>query len=198
MSRESEQYIGGYQRVLPRDAFNEGNLMTNIGRLWILLDEHRGHGASIVEEDVAQFDIRQNDATGGLTVTNLTFLIDGTRYYLERPLNSRDKWPLLVSEKDGDEDFEPVEVFDDEGGFSAEMLRLIGAPDPARGETSSPNAELIGKLVRLSAQREHEQSLSRADHPQALHVSVAGKNRVNRQIANLLPEIIDALSGKTS
>ena len=201
MSRESEQYIGGYQRVLPRDAFNEGNLMTNIGRLWILLDEHRDHDASIVEEDVEQFDIRQNDATGGLTVTNLTFLVGGTRHYLERPLNSRDKWPLLVSEKDGDEDFEPVEIFNDEGGFSAEMLQLIGAKREeaeAEAETGPPHAELIGRLLRLSAQREHEQRLSRADHPQALHVSVAGENRVNRQIANLLPEIIEALAGKTT
>ena len=172
--------------------------MTNIGRLWILLDEHRGHNASIVEEDVEQFDIRQNEATGGLTVTNLTFLIDGTRYYLERPLNSRDKWPLLVSEKDGDEDFEPIEIFDDKGQFTAEMLELIGAPGSACDENPTPNAELIGKLVRLSAQREHERSLSKIDHPQAFHVSVAGENRVNRQIANLLPEIIDALSGKTS
>lgn len=197
MSRESEQYIGGYQRVLPRDAFNEGNLMTNIGRLWILLDEHRDHDASIVEEDVEQFDIRQNDATGGLTVTNLTFLVGGIRYYLERPLNSRDKWPLLVSEKDGDEDFEPVEIFNDEGGFSADMLRLIGA-QRKEAETGPAHAELISRLLRLSAQREHEQSLSRADHPQALHVSVAGENRVNREIANLLPEIIEALAGKTT
>lgn len=197
MSRESEQYIGGYQRVLPRDAFNEGNLMTNIGRLWILLDEHRDHDASIVEEDVEQFDIQQNDATGGLTVTNLTFLIGGTRHYLERPLNSRDKWPLLVSEKDGDDDFEPIEVFDDQGRLSAEMLELIGASGE-EADIVAPHAELIGRLVRLSAQREHEQSLSRADHPQALHVSVAGENRVNRQIANLLPEIIEALAGKTT
>lgn len=197
MNRESEQYIGGYQRVLPRDAFNEGNLMTNIGRLWILLDEHRDHDASIVEEDVEQFDIRQNDATGGLTVTNLTFLVGGIRYYLERPLNSRDKWPLLVSEKDGDEDFEPVEIFNDEGGFSADMLRLIGA-QRKEAETGPAHAELISRLLRLSAQREHEQSLSRADHPQALHVSVAGENRVNREIANLLPEIIEALAGKTT
>jgi len=197
MTRESEEYIGQYQRVLPRDAFNEGNLMTNIGRLWILLDEHRGHDASIVEENVEEFDIRQNDATGGLTVTNLTFIIGGTRHYLERPLNSREKWPLLVSEKDDDDDFEPIEVFNEEGGFSDEMLELIGAKKE-ESEISTPHAELIGKLVRLSAQREHEQSLSMADHPQALHVSVAGENRVNRQIANLLPDIIDALSGKAS
>ena len=126
MTRMSEEYIGEYRRVLPRDAFNEGNLLTNIGRLWILLNETHGHKATIIEEDLAQFDIRLNDATGGLTVTNLTFLVDGVRHYLERPINSREKWPLMVTEKKEDDDFDSVEIFDDEGDFTPEMLLLIG------------------------------------------------------------------------
>lgn len=31
-----------YIRVVPRDLFNEGDLLKCYGRLWILLDERRG------------------------------------------------------------------------------------------------------------------------------------------------------------
>ena len=107
----------------------------------------------------------------------------------------------MVSEKDGDEDFEPVEIFREDGSLSAEMLALIGLSEDETGDdtvTADENAgiaHLIGRLESLADQRKHEQSLSRSDHPQALHISVAGENRVNRQIANLLPEIMEALRG---
>lgn len=116
-----------YRRVLPRDLFNEGNLLTNIGRLWILLDETLGHKASIIEEDVDHFDIVQNQATGGLTVRNLTLMINGNRYYIERPMNSREKWPLIVTEKEDDYDFEEVEIFNEDGNFTDEMIDLINS-----------------------------------------------------------------------
>lgn len=198
MVRMSEEYMGGYQRVLPRDAFNEGNLLTNIGRLWILLSEYPEHTARIEEEDVDFFNIQINDATGGLTVSNLTFTIGGVRHYLERPLNSREKWPLMVYEKDGDDDFESVEIFDEDGDFTSEMLELIEAknyPDH-KADEKDHKADLIARLETLANERKHEQGLSKADHPQAMQVSVAGENRVCRQIANLLPEILEALGKK--
>ena len=119
-------FVSNYTRVLPRDLFNEGNLVTNYGRLWILLEETSGHNAAIVQEDVPFFDIKQNEATGGIFIANLTFTIDGMAYRLERPLNSREKWPLMVVENDDDPDFEEVCIFDDDGNFTPEMLALIG------------------------------------------------------------------------
>lgn len=196
---ETSEYVGGYRRVLPRDLFNEGSLLKCYGRLWILLSETHGHNAQIVEEDVDHFDIQQNEATGGLTVTNLTFMIDGIPYRLERSLNSREAWPLMVTERAGDPDFEEVEVFDDHGNFTKEMLDLIGVEavdeDNVTPE-SKPNADLIARLEGLARQREHEKGLSKANHPRALEVSVAGEHRVNRAIANMLPQIIEALAGK--
>lgn len=117
--------MSNYQRVLPRDLFCEAGLLKGIGRLWILLDKTRGHNASIVEEDVPFFDIKQDPASGNIFIANLTFVIDGEDYLLERPLNSREAWPLMTMKKH-DEDYEYTEVFDDEGNFSDEMKELLG------------------------------------------------------------------------
>lgn len=192
MSMQSDEFTGTYQRVLPRDAFNEGNLMTNIGRLWIALSQTHGHDACIVEEDLEEFRIMQNEATGGLVVANLTFTIDGVPHRLERPLNSRDRWPLMVSEKQDDDDFDPVSVFDDDGRLSLDMLRLIGADGQDR-EPGRNHSDLIDRLKDLARKRAYEQGLSRHKHPDALAVSITGEHRVNRQIADLLPEILSTL-----
>ena len=105
----------------------------------------------------------------------------------------------MVTERAGDPDFEEVEVFDDHGNFTEDMLGLIGVEPGDEDENSrkdNPNADLIARLENLARQREHEKGLSKADHPRALEVSVAGEHRVNRAIANMLPQIIEALAGK--
>lgn len=117
--------MSNYRRVLPRDLFNEANLLKCLGRLWIVLDDRRGHTARIVEEDVPAFDIVQNEATGGIYVRNLTFAVGGREFDLERPLNSRQPWPLYVSAAD-DPDFEEIAVFDDGGQLTPEMRAFIG------------------------------------------------------------------------
>lgn len=119
--------MSDYQRVLPRDLFNEANLLKCYGRLWILLSEKQVNGTGkFEEEEVPFFDIDQDPASGGLTIRNLTFTIGEVRHYLHRPLNARGSWPLYVSRGDDDPDFEEIAVFDDEGNFSDEMLELLG------------------------------------------------------------------------
>jgi hypothetical protein len=119
--------MGKYVRVLPRDLFNEASLLKLYGRLWIALDEMRDHVAAFVEEDVDEFDVSQDEASGAITIANITFTVAGVPHRLERPLNSRAAWPLWVEASEADPDFDPVRVFDDEGALSAEMLELIGA-----------------------------------------------------------------------
>lgn len=114
-----------YQRVLPRDLFNEANLLKCYGRLWILLGQTPDHHAALVEEDVPFFDIRINEGSGGLTVYNLTFTVRGVRYRLERPLNSRAAWPLMVEGYDVESGFDAIDVFDEHGNLSPEMLSFI-------------------------------------------------------------------------
>lgn len=117
----------GYERVIPRDLFNEGDLKNLYGRLVIKLGETPDHDARFVEEQVPCFDVVQ-DVSGGLSIGNLTFLVRGDRYILTRPLNSRSKWSLWLTSYE-DPDFEEIAVFDDAGELSADMLDLISTRD---------------------------------------------------------------------
>lgn len=114
-----------YTRVIPRDLFNEADLLKCYGRLWILLDETRGHVAQLGEEEQlpgAPFEIWQDEADGSISVANVPFTIRGERWRLSRPLNCRNPWPLWCSSPD-EEICE--RVFTEEGRFSPEFLRLI-------------------------------------------------------------------------
>lgn len=109
-----------YRRVIPRDLFNEANLLKCLGRLYIELERAETswrHKARYDVEDVASFDIVQDENDGSIFVRNLPFSIDGQRYHLARPLNSRRPYPLWLTHPDNP-DFEPVDVFNDDGTLS--------------------------------------------------------------------------------
>ncbi len=108
-----------YLRVVPRDLFNEANLLKCYGRLWILLDR-AGHDAKLDEGCGEAFDIQQDPASGQLTVANLPFTIRGESWNLVRPLNSRGEWPLYAERDD-----ECLSVFDQGGNLSDEFSSLI-------------------------------------------------------------------------
>lgn len=112
-----------YIRVLPRDLFNEANLLKCLGALWICLDGY-GTAARFDVEDAPVFDIQQDEGDGSISVANLPFSVGGRRCHLSRPLNSRHPWPLYLSMPDNP-DFEVIAVFDDDGGLSDAMLDLI-------------------------------------------------------------------------
>lgn len=118
--------MGDYARILPRDAFNEGDLLKCIGALWIMLDAPGDRRAGFDEEDVPVFDISQDQDDGAIEVANLTFRVDGEIYRLKRPLNSRSPWPLRLESPDPTADFEPMRVFDDVGRPSAEFAAFVG------------------------------------------------------------------------
>lgn len=115
---------GPYRRVIPRDLFNEGNLLKCYGRLAILLGEIPawGHRAVLGPEDVEAFEIVQNPGDGSLTVANLRFEIGGEPYRLSRPLNARDPWPLYATGPDDEE----TAVFSPDGHFTDAFRVLIG------------------------------------------------------------------------
>lgn len=117
--------MANYIRVIPRDLFNEANLLKCLGHLWIALETAgQHHRAAFVGESVEHFEIHQNPHDGSISVVNLPFAVDNEAYRLSRPLNSRAPWPLWLSSED--QDFEPIQVFDDSGRLSTDMLQLIG------------------------------------------------------------------------
>lgn len=122
-----------YVRVIPRDLFNEANLLKCLGRLYILLEGWENRATLEFEpEDMAAFDIVQDENSGAIEVSNITFRIKrargllGQQYALRRPLNSRHTWPLWVEHVDASADFEPVPVFTDAGEFTPEMRAFLG------------------------------------------------------------------------
>lgn len=108
----------GYTRVIPRDLFNEANLLKCMGGLYIALEHVEGR-ASLWPESVPKFDIDQN-VDGATYVRNLFLVVDGNKYSLIRPLNSRSPWPLYV-ETDEDQ----IEVFNDNGTLSPDFIAFI-------------------------------------------------------------------------
>ena len=108
-----------YPRVLPRDLFNEGNLLTCYGRLFLNL-----HEMGALEDRPPcdePFEIRQDPGDGSLYIANVELTCVTGRVQLRRPLNSRDKWPLYATFNDSEE----VEVFRENGEFSTDFLTNI-------------------------------------------------------------------------
>jgi hypothetical protein len=112
-----------YIRVLPRDLFNEANLLKCLGALWIAVDG-KGPAAQFDVESVEHFDIRQDPNDGSIFVANLPFSMGGRRAHLSRPLNSRNPWPLYISFPDYPE-IDVAPVFADDGKLSVEFTLLI-------------------------------------------------------------------------
>lgn len=81
-----------YARVIPRDLFNEANLLKCYGRLALEVD---------LEHDGGAFDIQQDPASGALHVANVRLVVRGREVPLFRPLNSREPWPLWATTEDG-------------------------------------------------------------------------------------------------
>lgn len=112
---------GSYTRVIPRDLFNEANLLKCLGRFWIKTEHYQPNMVTI-EHDGEPFDVGQNDDDGTISVRNVAISINGTRCHVCRPLNSRAEWPLYF---DTEED--RIAIFTDAGELTAEVLAMIQA-----------------------------------------------------------------------
>ena len=110
-----------YIRVIPRDLFNEANLLKCIGQLYIKIESIGfTHVAQFSEGHLSHFQIEQDPSDGSIYVANLQFQIGNRHYHLSRPLNSRQPWPLYASRDD-----DSIPVFDEDGTLSIEMIRLL-------------------------------------------------------------------------
>ena len=112
-------------KVYPRDLFNDSNLLKCAGQL--ALHNHnnqlpKGWSLEIPEP----YQIEQDDSSGGTYIIGMR-LTDGNRLIsFERPLNSREAWPLVASEH---YNYIDVEVFDEQGEFDQEFLKLLEEQD---------------------------------------------------------------------
>lgn len=110
-----------YVRVIPRDLFNEGNLLKCYGQLYLNLEKLRMEDCLEHHADSDQFRIRQNDEDGSLTIGNVILVVRGQQVKLSRPLNARSPYPLWANKPNGDE----LQVFNTDGTFTDEMVRFL-------------------------------------------------------------------------
>lgn len=117
-----------YARVIPRDLFNEGDLLNCLGRLWIKLDERRDHEARLRHRHTTgPFNVDQDPSDGSISLENVLLKVGADHVHLFRPLNARSKWPLWARFDDED-----VRVFDDAGDLSTEFWVQISQPELVR------------------------------------------------------------------
>lgn len=104
------------KRVLPRDAFNDANLLKCIGQLTLLIEE--GRISLTYEYDGLPFNILQDPSDGSTYVENVRFYTsDGEFIHHKRALNSRDLWPLILVKDD-----EEYYVFDTTGVIQESVI----------------------------------------------------------------------------
>jgi hypothetical protein len=111
-----------YPRVIPRDLFNEANLLKCYGQIYIALETAKVQNVDVeLLYDGEPFDVQQDDSCGSTYVANVILKVRGISCKLQRPMNSREKWPLYLIGADEEE----TAVFDDDGSFSSEMLEFL-------------------------------------------------------------------------
>lgn len=113
-----------YQRVIPRDLFNESKLLKCIGQLALIIHDGVGvpRGLELLHDDseFAGFQIEQNQDSGALYCANIGLTFAGQTIELALPYNSKEPYPLnyTVSDDDG-------RVFTDKGTLSHDFIVTI-------------------------------------------------------------------------
>lgn len=114
-----------YLRVIPRDLFNEANLLKCYGQLYLNLERLNLPNVEI-QHDGESFDVQQDPESGDLFLSNVRLVVNDQPCRLSRPLNSRAPWPLLLLTESNGVVEDEVHVFSDDGAFSLEMHSFIG------------------------------------------------------------------------
>ncbi|APZ81782.1 hypothetical protein vBEliSR6L_17 [Erythrobacter phage vB_EliS_R6L] len=113
-----------YRREIPRDLFNEANLLKCLGKLSLIAHDMGRPGTLRVTNRPGPFDVRQDEADGSIYCENVHIVIAERAFDHRRGLNSREPWPLIVRPA-FDPDADDIDVFDDDGALSADFRALL-------------------------------------------------------------------------
>lgn len=110
-----------YQRVLPRDLFNEAKLLKCLGQLCLQIHEGLAGNLTFEYLDPEQgFDIYQDQNSGDTYCDNLFFYLNKEIITFSSGINSRENWPLVVNCKE-----DIYFVFNKDGKFTEFFKQLI-------------------------------------------------------------------------
>lgn len=110
-----------YSRVIPRDLFNEANLLKCLGKLYLNLETYGNIDNVRLSNDGDDFIIDQNENDGSIYCVNVHLMKNGESVSLFRPLNSRIEWPLMFNNYEDETNL----VFDDFGHFTQEFVDFL-------------------------------------------------------------------------
>ena len=111
-----------YDRVHPRDFFNEAKLLKCWGRLSLLIHEGRGIDWPLrIEHDDSEckgYAVRLDGQHAMLFIDNVRLFVCDVHVPIGNVCNSKNEWPMY-----GGEDFHCV--FDDDGELSPEFRKYL-------------------------------------------------------------------------
>ena len=118
-----------YRREIPRDLFNEANLLKCLGQLALIAHDRNRHGFRMTNRP-GSFLIEQDEADGSIYCATVHIVIGERLFDHRRPLNSRDPWPLYVRrafQQGNDPDWldDDFEAFSEAGDLSDDFRKLV-------------------------------------------------------------------------
>lgn len=118
-----------YQRVLPRDLFNEAKLLSDMGHLYLLYHDGLRDLRNCIEifhqNDHGYFHVDQDQGDGSIEISNITVRQKDTNRSIIRfatGVNSREKHPLQFTSFQYEKD---SYVFDDALNFDPDFIELL-------------------------------------------------------------------------
>lgn len=114
-----------YQRVIPRDLFNEAKLLKCLGQLALMAHDYPALGLKMQHfaEDEG-FRIEQNPDSGALYCSNMELFVSGQEIHLSTRYNCKDAYPLNFIDDTAEES---GRVFSETGDFTPEFSNLIAS-----------------------------------------------------------------------
>jgi len=120
-----------YERVIPRDLFNEAKLLKCLGQLSLIIHSNVGieKWRLSIEHDTSNhdgFNIVNDGGSGDIECNNVHVYVAGEEIQLTTGLNSRRAYPLIFeSEENSIGDIHEGFVFDDHGDFTGEFVAYL-------------------------------------------------------------------------
>ncbi len=108
-----------YQRVIPRDLFNEAKLLKCMGLLSLKILDGLTPCSILIDECGEPFKIERTDE-GGLYVSNYKITVNGIPCHFFTTSNNKEPYPFYVYIHN----YEEIPVFDDAGEFSPEFIEF--------------------------------------------------------------------------
>lgn len=117
-----ETFNTKYERVFPRDLFNEAKLLKCAGLLCLKILDYQAPTSLTYKDDVNSINIGLSD-DGSLSIVNLNVFINGKRVVFITTYNSKSNYPFyLRSYGKRSDEYEDIVVFNDSGEFETEFI----------------------------------------------------------------------------